>query len=349
MTVDMTRICLASESDFAGFREAARRLLAQAIPPAQVTWSVSGRAADSLWDTLPETAVSPASPSGSAGAAAPDDPQANGLPTSGTPAWRVPRALLELMATASLHSDVDRHARMYRLLWRLRHDAALAGDALDADRLALEAMARAVRRDLHKMKAFVRFRPVDDGDARGPLHVAWFEPQHHIVQAIAPFFQRRFTAMRWAVLTPHGSILWQPGGPLRFGPAARREDAPGPDAGEALWLTYYRHTFNPARLKLAAMRREMPVRYWHNLPEASLISELTQSARVRSGQMIDAPSGAGRQRHRAVTAATQALREAAARSVQRCAPPGQIAAQITAQTPAPVPPTGTTGTTDSPG
>ena len=43
-----------------------------------------------------------------------------------------------------------------------------------------------------------------------------------------------------------------------FGPGARREDAPGADAGEKLWLTYYENIFNPARLKLKMMQKEMP-------------------------------------------------------------------------------------------
>ena len=107
-------------------------------------------------------------------------------------------------------------------------------------------MEKAVRRDLHKMKAFVRFRTVDDG-GEGPLHVAWFEPAHHIVEAVAPFFARRFAAMRWAILTPRRCVRWTPphlasassGAGLHFSPGARRDSAPPADAGEALWLTYY--------------------------------------------------------------------------------------------------------------
>lgn len=66
---------------------------------------------------------------------------------------------------------------------------------------------------------------------------------------------------------------------------------PPADAGEALWLTYYAHIFNPARLKVAAMRKEMPRRYWHNLPEAQLIAPLIQAAQRRSAAMLsNAPS-----------------------------------------------------------
>jgi hypothetical protein len=41
-------------------------------------------------------------------------------------------------------------------------------------------MAKAVRRDLHKMHAFVRFRRVETPG--GERFVAWFEPDHHIVE-----------------------------------------------------------------------------------------------------------------------------------------------------------------------
>ena len=60
-------------------------------------------------------------------------------------------------------------------------------------------MAKEVRRDEHKMHAFVRFREVGRGNER---FVAWFEPEHHIVELAAPFFVRRFTDMRWSILTP---------------------------------------------------------------------------------------------------------------------------------------------------
>jgi DNA polymerase len=98
---------------------------------------------------------------------------------------------------------------------------------------------------------------------------------------------RRFARMHWAILTPGRCVEWD-GAELRFGPGADRREKPPPDAGESLWLTYYAHIFNPARLKLAMMRREMPRRYWHNLPEAALIEPLSAAAGERSRAMIAA-------------------------------------------------------------
>jgi len=199
----------------------------------------------------------------------------------------VPPAFITLCETVVLHFDPARFALLYRLLWRLVHEPGLRHDPLDADRVQAQHMAQSVRRDMHKMKAFVRFRPIERGEGEAPLHVAWFEPDHHIVEAVAPFFARRFAQMQWAILTPERSVRWD-GEQLEFGPGAERSDAPPADAGEALWLTYYRHIFNPARLKLDMMRKEMPRKYWHNLPEAQLISPLAGEAMARSGRMVEA-------------------------------------------------------------
>ena len=86
-------------------------------------------------------------------------------------------------------------------------------------------MAKAVRRDLHKMHAFVRFRRVDGEDRE--RFVAWFEPEHFILEATAPFFVDRFRALDWTILTPIGSVHWD-GERLAFGPPG----APRRRAGE---------------------------------------------------------------------------------------------------------------------
>lgn len=133
------------------------------------------------------------------------------------------------------------------------------------------------------MRAFVRFRLIEDAD--GERYVAWFEPEHHILRANAGFFVRRFTSMRWSILTPMGSLHWD-GSSLQEGPPATRADAPSGDPVEALWRKYYASIFNPARLKVGAMLKEMPRKYWKNLPEATLIPELVASAQAREAQMV---------------------------------------------------------------
>jgi len=303
-TSTTTTITLRHATDWAGFRDAARTLLQSGCPPQQAQWFTQADAVADLFADAPVAQDLFEAPgtetSGTADAALPplqDDPPpvSEGAPPAPTeppteprtPALRVPREFLQLCERVVLHRDPGRFALMYRLLWRLAHEPGLRHDPLDPDRLRLQHLARAVKRDMHKMRAFVRFRPVPEPDG-GTLHIAWFEPDHWITEANAPFFARRFTQMRWAILTPDGSVHWD-GARLHTGPAAQRSDAPPPDAGEALWLTYYRNIFNPARLKLDMMRKEMPTRYWKNLPEAALIGELAKTAHARSGRMVEAP------------------------------------------------------------
>ncbi|HZW74980.1 MAG TPA: UdgX family uracil-DNA binding protein, partial [Caldimonas sp.] len=90
-----------------------------------------------------------------------------------------------------------------------------------------------------------------------PLQVACFEPEHHIVEAVAPFFARRFPAMRWAIMTPERSVGWD-GVALAFAPGVRREEMPAADADDRIWLSTYRSVFRPGRVKLQTLAREMP-------------------------------------------------------------------------------------------
>jgi DNA polymerase len=263
------QVRLDGETDFAGFRAQARALLGAAVPPDEVQWSTQARN-DDLFDDAPSSITLVAS--------------------EATPTLAVPASFLALCEQVVLHREPQRFALLYRLLWRLSREPLLRDDPLDTDMLRARDMAHAVGHDIHKMRAFVRFREVEDGDAGGPLHVAWFEPEHHIVQANAQWFMRRFAQMRWAILTPDCCAQWRPGGALQFSPGVARDQAPPADAGEQLWLTYYRSIFNPARLKLAMMQKEMPRKYWRNLPEAALISPLAAQARERSGRMIAQPA-----------------------------------------------------------
>jgi DNA polymerase len=205
---------------------------------------------------------------------------ASPLPPEAADSPRVPRRFLDLASRALLHRDAQRFALCYALLWRVQREPGLLSVATDPLVARIEALAKAVRRDAHKMHAFLRFRATPDG-----RHVAWFEPAHHILRAEAPFFVRRFASLRFTILTPEASAAWD-GAALRFGPGATRADAPPEDATAALWNTYFAAIFNPARLKPAAMRAEMPKRFWANLPEAALIPSLIAGAEARAAAMV---------------------------------------------------------------
>ena len=93
--------------------------------------------------------------------------------------------------------------------------------------------------------------------------------------------------MRWSILTPKGSLHWDCE-TLSEGPPAQRSDAPQGDPIEDLWRKYYASIFNPARLKTGAMLKEMPRKYWKNMPEAALILELVAGAQSREARMVEA-------------------------------------------------------------
>ncbi|MGE3395556.1 MAG: UdgX family uracil-DNA binding protein [Sphingomonas sp.] len=256
----MRTVRLAAPDDFDGWREAARALALIDVPPDEVIWAIEGEA-----DLFGTTAL-------------PAPPTAPRL-------FSVPKAFLELAATAILHRDPERFALLYAFLCRLRERPKAMEDKADPLLLRLELMAKAVRRDIHKMRAFLRFREIDD--AGGPRYVAWFEPEHHIVRANARFFVRRFATMRWSILTPDLSIHWD-GEILSEGPGTVKADAPTGDPVEEVWKTYYASIFNPARLKIGAMLKEMPRKYWQNMPETALVNELVRSAQAREAGMVDA-------------------------------------------------------------
>lgn len=275
------------EPSWEGFRAAARGLLRDGVLPQRVGWVEAGEEAEQLG----LLAALPPPPAGEEGAAA--------------PVARVPRRLVQLGETAACHRDPAPWPWLYRVLWRVtRGERALLDDPADPDVAALLAMERAVRRDAHKMTAFVRFRAVRDGE--GERFVAWFEPRHRVVRRTAPFFRRRFPAMRWSILTPDECVHWD-GETLRFTAGVGREAAPEGDALEAFWLTYYRNTFNPARVRVRAMRAEMPVHYWRNLPEAAAIDALLREAPERVRRMVE-EAGAPRDPEAAARAARRSAR-----------------------------------------
>ena len=302
----MRSVVLQSETDFVGWRRAARSLVLEGLAPEEAVWSVA-EAADLF------------------AAPAPDS-----VPPSGT--FSVPRALVELAETAIQARDPERFALLYRLVWRAHHgEKHLLEDAADPQVHRVQRLAQAVRRDTHKMRAFVRFREVRDTGGLGPspplpdgsadaaapserigmaelspaftakagdarpvgqapdLHyVAWFEPEHFIVEANAPFFVRRFATMRWSILTPECCAHWD-GAELSFTSGADKSQLPDDDAIADYWRTYFSAIFNPARLKVSAMTSEMPRKYWKNLPEAAAIPGLIRDAQSRTEQMIERP------------------------------------------------------------
>ena len=260
----MRSVTLQPAADLEGFRTALRHLIADEVPPENV-----------LWDTQESLFVG--------------DPKIDAPPVT------LSRRVMKVIELTICHNDPERYASLYRFVWRLRHgEPSLLDMANDPLVHRLHKMETSVRRDIHKMHAFVRFRqiPMSGGDH----FVAWFEPEHFILGAVAQFFVDRFTSNNWSILTPQGSLHWNRER-LILGPSALAGDAPISDTYEAGWRAYFECIFNPARLNPKAMRSHMAKKYWKNLPETAAIPHLIQSASLRVNQMLEQELAVARKRN----------------------------------------------------
>ena len=310
----MPEIRLASETDFEGWRDAARRLVDAGVPPERVGWRVASGGGNGQAGLF-----------GGGGGGDTGDP----LPPGKGRELRVPLRFLLLARRAALNADPGRFAALYRLLWRIAvlGERWLMERPSDPDMARVGAMARAVDRAAHRMRAFVRFKEV--WTAAGPRHLAWFEPEHHVLGLCAPFLADRFPGMRWVIVTPAASAAWD-GAAIAYGPGGARSDVPAEDARDEDWRAYYAAVFNPARLNTRAMRRDMPGRYWRDMPETRAIPGLVAAASARAGAMLAAPPAAAppasSRKGRVVLLPHPRHREAAGREDEAAEAPATLAA-----------------------
>src|SRR4051812_39016886 len=101
---------LSSDTDLVGFRAEARTLLAHQVPPDEVQWQTGHEHDADLFSPGPSA-----------------DPQAlRSIPKAATAL--VPASFLRLCEVVVLHTNPDRFALLYRLLWRLVHEPTLRND-----------------------------------------------------------------------------------------------------------------------------------------------------------------------------------------------------------------------------
>ncbi len=124
--------------DYAAWREAARDALRQGFRPEEIDLQDATVLTTLLLITDTEAAPT-------------------GIPIANP---NVPRAFLEAAKFAACHRDPQRWNLLYRLLFRLQTERNLLKIEVDPDVAQLLRLEGQVRRDLHKMHAFVRFRKV---------------------------------------------------------------------------------------------------------------------------------------------------------------------------------------------
>jgi DNA polymerase len=165
----MHTIALSGETDWQGWRAAARALVLSGAAPEAVRWQVGGTG-----DALP--------------------------PAEG--GFGLARALVELAALAIQARDPDRFALLYRLVWRAHAGERVLELAADPDAGAARTLALAVRAEAHRMRTHLRFLPV------GSRYLGWYVPAHFVLEANAQLLAHRFPAPHWSVLTPEMAAHW---------------------------------------------------------------------------------------------------------------------------------------------
>jgi DNA polymerase len=272
---------------FDEWRDAARELIARRVAPEFVEWASS----EEEGDLFSAAAVPPGA------AAAPPA-------VAPAPVLRLPRELMEMLASAACFSALDRWAFLYKIIWRWHLGERDVVSAADQDGARLYAMVKAVHREEHDMHAYVRFRERKEDDG-APRFVAWFEPTHDVLPQVARHFARRMGKATWMIATPAAAVLWD-GEHLHDAPSLLRSAADIEDAGEALWLTYYRSIFNPARLNADLLRSHIPSRFWKNLPEGAIVPAMISAA--ANGERRTGQTGTVGRRDGATTIAVTAER-----------------------------------------
>jgi DNA polymerase len=193
----MQRIVLKSETDWEGWRQAARALVLAGVEPDALTWVVGGEP-----EPLPDA----------------------------TGGFHVPRALVSLASQAIQARDPERFGLLYSLVWRANAGEKLLEDESDPDVSLLRRMALAVRADAHRMRTNMRFLPVvEDGGTR---FLGWFEPAHFVLPANAQLIVRRFPDLTLSFVTPDGAAHWD-GTSLLFGSGLRHVE--DDEALQAWW------------------------------------------------------------------------------------------------------------------
>src|SRR3954466_5372352 len=142
----MQSIALKNETDWDGWRQAARRLVLAGVEPEAVTWTVGGE-----MEKLPDASGS----------------------------FNLPRALVSLASVAIQAREPDRFGLLYSLVWRTHTGEKLLEDDGDPDMALARRLALSVRAEAHRMRTNLRFLPIPD--AGGTRYLGWYVPAHFVL------------------------------------------------------------------------------------------------------------------------------------------------------------------------
>jgi uracil-DNA glycosylase len=219
----MRRVVLASETDWEGWRHAARALALAGVEPDDVQWSV--RSHDKSAEALPETSGS----------------------------FSVSRGLIALAVLAIQARDPERFDLLYRLVWRANSGERNPKKPDDAELQRAQELAFAVRAEAHRMRTLLRYLPVRENNRT--RYVGWYEPAHYVLEANAQRIARQFPDLAFSILTPDGAAHWD-GEELRFPSGVSPDAMPDDAALLAWWETHPADLLHAARVGTAIPEAE---------------------------------------------------------------------------------------------
>ena len=176
----------------------------------------------------------------------------------------------------AFHSEVERTEEM---LWRFVQYAFASKQNIEEDFAnpavwALKQAAKRVKRESHRMEAFVRFQLTKDG-----LYYAIIEPECNVLPLISDHFETRYADQRWLIydakrkygiyydLEKVSTVALN----FNHGPASSQTIAEISDEKEEvyqnLWRRYFSSVNIEARKNMKLHLQHMPKRYWKHLTE----------------------------------------------------------------------------------
>jgi uracil-DNA glycosylase len=219
----MRRIVLANETDWDGWRKAARSLVLAGVAPDQVRWSV--RSHDEEGEPLQEE----------------------------TGSFGVSRALIALASLAIQARDPGRFDLLYRLLSRANAGERVLEKGNDPEVKRAQGLAFAVRAEAHRMRTQVRYLPVPEGNRT--RYLGWYEPAQFVLEANAQLIASRSPDLVFSILTPDGGAHWD-GAELRFSTGVDRKAIADDDALQSWWRRHHPALLRDARLGTAIPEAE---------------------------------------------------------------------------------------------
>jgi DNA polymerase len=113
------------------------------------------------------------------------------------------RGLVALAAQAFQARDPERFGLLYSLVWRAHHGELTLDDQTDPDLRTARQWAYSARADAHRMRALIRYKPVD---WHGERHfLGWYAPEHFVLEANARLLARQESAHGFTIATPDGT------------------------------------------------------------------------------------------------------------------------------------------------